>query len=509
MTIILTVAIVSTAFVGLAMGLAPTFSAATVIQGPQSTEKYNIAYHVESKYDAYLASWRGDGKGDNVVITSRWEEAGLANIYPSWYWYEISVGGERQDGRPGTINYEAHCANEAEPVKVSGLIVAQKFGVFEACSFKLLGDKTGVLRVVLHVRACFLIETPDCGSPFTAASDEALVESGATMLQVADQRSVYQEGDVVKIQLRTGGCGIRASETERKDGCYALSVHQSNGDTLCASKITGDRYALRMQECGVTVPVPNRAGTSMFGGYTGWKTYEFVIPKGAFNPQDPHDNEWRIELLNEVVSARSVVIFTVDNLNKIPKPPTIKLEPQPLISGTRSTLTIMAEANPNGTIDLLRARVYAWYGTSSSMPGLGDDPRWVPNFNGRNVTLTRTEDSDVGTHRFTASVDIIPPKEGEIQVRVVVIDTERRASEPANLKVATVGAEVVPEDLPSSTGHRAFVAVVIVIAALAIVAGFVFIRNPTHKWALVASVAVAGSALIAWTFWTAGGGGFQ
>lgn len=509
-----TALLLSASLTAIAVGLTSSLAAEGVAAlAPTSTTRKGLEFHVETPWKEYLASWKRTGYGDNVAFNAWWLEVQGIAVRPQFYWYQVDIDGARMDGKDDRPDLEHQknargedlCPNQDSPGQFRGVTVGQGRLDFRPCNFQLIGPTTGVLRVRLFVRECRVLEqfspSPDkcTGNAEFVASDSAFIKSGVATLKT--NADLFEEGQKLRIGVRTGSCGLKENEPGFA-GCYYLNIRNPHGQVVCENQRDDGQMIL----CENTWPIPAHAGETRFG-HTSWKYFEFTIPKGAFKPRDPTwDNVWHVEILNNVIEYESQTVLTVDALDKAPASPSVELVPKPLVPGTSGHLTVRAFTNPNGSVSLTHARVLAWYGHAGSQPGRSDSDLWVPGFESAKVELKRDPANDSGERKAYVGTTILPiARTGEVQVLAFVVDVDGRPGGTSRFTSYTAGSMPTPAPIPSSTEHHVFMIVALVLGVAAVAAAWFFLRDITHRLAVIGAVALSTLGFIFWVYWTAGG----
>lgn len=472
-----------------AVSMTPTQGLA--LKEPQGATVNRVSYHIcsfpardasqceKSPGTRYVASWRKDGAGDNVVFQGWGMEEKTFHDRPDAYWYEVTLGGTRQDGRPGTMNYESPglCPSRAAPRTELGFGTGSRFDM-EACKFQLKGPAIGILEVYLWVKICTFGKA--C-KEHDVAYAQALVEDGLGSMEISGQKSTYQEGDAVKLRVRTGSCGA-AAQQPGFSGCFRVLLHDPSGKVV--------------QEW----PIEEKAGETSLGRRS-WKYLEWKVPKGAFKAKVAGwDNTWSFELVNDVISWRTQNVFTIDSLLKAPSVTKVVLSPKTLVEGEPARVDVTAAGNVNGSGDIGMVRVWVWYGTSTQQPGAGAS-EWVVE--GRSVPASYYA-TENGVKTYTAGLEFGVNRVGELQVKAVAYDTDSRPSEAASVSRLTQGAMPAEKLKPDTGNPWAFVLAAFALAIVGVTVTMLRVRNHTHKWAISGTLIVAAGVFTLWIVITMG-----
>ena len=191
---------------------------------------------------------------------------------------------------------------------------------------------------------------------------------------VTEDWAYLPSGDGEIRVLGTGNIGTEGTETTPETGKVYTKYVFEEGSTVhfevdamfSGTSLEPDQdgynygWELRIYKPGVNGPVFRKAIPDDVRNFP----VEYTIPEGSFVPGG--NNEWKVELWNTLFMQKETRLFVVDKLEKIPGPTTVQTDKTNYIQGDTVTITMTAYANPNGTGEISRFKVWAKYDSPTS-----------------------------------------------------------------------------------------------------------------------------------------------
>ena len=248
------------------------------------------------------------------------------------------------------------------------VVQGQGWGVWSnyetpATSFQIKGQHVGAIRVY------YILETAEINGIQCAGGKWY----SATNL-ISEDSAYLPSGDGEIRVLGTGNIGTEGTETTPETGEVYTKYVFEEGSTVhfevdamfSGTKLEPDQegygygWELRIYKPGVNGPVFRKAIPDDVRNFP----VEYTIPEGSFVPGG--NNEWKVELWNTLFMQKETRLFVVDKLEKTPGPTTVQTDKKNYIEGEEVTITMTAYANPNGTGEISRFKVWAKYDSEDS-----------------------------------------------------------------------------------------------------------------------------------------------
>ena len=272
--------------------------------------------------------------------------------------------------------------------------------------FTMKGNKVGAIKVYCVIEYAewqytFLTHGRYNGKNALLGLDWAYLPSGVGKVDVLGETAVRSEG------VET------TPETNRQYTVYVFEEGQTvkfTVDTMYSGKAIGENskgWSLRLYD-GTGKLRQTWAIDDDVRGYIA----EYTIPSGAFVPGG--ENRWQIKLMNTLFDQSETEIFVVDSLKKTPGQTSIDTDSTQYNENTPITVTLTAQANPNGTGEISQFYVWVKYdSTTSTHYAFG--PVYLNAYHRSGLTYYRT---------FTFT-----PTEGgkTVYIRAFAIDRDGRA----------------------------------------------------------------------------------
>jgi len=251
--------------------------------------------------------------------------------------------------------------------------------------FSIKGAKIGAIRAYCIIEAMELHSAWQwdwewIGGEYLISEDWAYLASGIGRVDVLGANSIRQDGTTY-----TEG-------TNREVPLYVFeegSTVKFSVDTGYAGAMTGEKgWRLAIYKPTETQPLATWWLDDDLRGYI----ISWTIPKGTWTPGGRDENRLEVYLTNTVIDQAEVTFFVVDNISKIPSPPTIETDKPKYMKGETVKLTLTAEANPITQSPIKKFYVEVRYNDPQS-PDF--DRFYVPAYHVSGLTYR-------GTTRFTA-----------------------------------------------------------------------------------------------------------
>jgi hypothetical protein len=269
--------------------------------------------------------------------------------------------------------------------------------ILNASSSVIVKALTGIIIItskikITPVTTVWGIATPQNSSTvYKTTYQEVYLVSGLASLSVSP--SVVQNGGTVTISYSTGG------------GAFYVQIYGSqnyNGGTIVKN------YTV------------NQWTTS---------TITYTVPNNAFvNSTNPTGNQWTVMIWNQYIPWSMKKFFTVDNLNKTPPMPSIKImngyNTNGYIVGSKITVQVTVYENiyTQTPISYILVNVYQPVAGAEPAPGSSN---WIMY----NQAIQILPGMNQTTFTFTV------PANGTIVIQVQSIDSQGRASNPATVNI--------------------------------------------------------------------------
>ena len=332
----------------------------------------------------------------------------------------------------------------------------------ETLVFQIKGNHIGYLTVKCYLQNSayslkdegipgFGIRTVRLTGPVLLSEDKAYLASGLGSVVVDSVNSiksvgsdtaegtgivytkyVWAEGQNVTFNVKTGysGTSLEADQQAAGDkGGWYLKISNSKGDILKTGAIS--RYVGGIWQTdslskytGGMIPLAD--------GLTNYKI-RYQVPKGAFIPNDPNDNEWMVTLSNTLFDQSETRLFVVDSLEKIPGKSTATFDKDHYKQWETCKLTLTAKGNPAGANDVNHFRVWVNYdGWTSTNYAL----------TARSIPAIKSGDTYTATVTFQVALG-----DKNLYATTVAIDSQGRAG-PEGEDMAYV-EQVIPNPNPN------------------------------------------------------------
>jgi len=234
------------------------------------------------------------------------------------------------------------------------------------------------------------------------------------------------------------------------------SVQQVGGNVYIHGQVNFGKYYVLLYGS------PGYNGGALVKNYTinGQNTFynfTFVVPQGAFtNSSNPQENEWTVELWNQLIAQHTDQFFTVDKLSLMPPTPTIKITNTPSndkwVIGSTVDVMVKAPSNPNSSNQVDEEIVWVYYNVGGE-PAPGSS-YWI--IDNQNYPVS----GGYGNFTFQLGNSI-----QSVTIKVVAVDSAGRVSYPA---IVTIQASQITTGNTTRNQSGSMVAIIIVAMSIAI-----------------------------------------
>jgi len=294
-------------------------------------------------------------------------------------------------------------------------------------SFQMKGNLVGAVRVycvlqtVERMSGCggFCWEHPE--RDIVVAEDWAYLPSGEGEITIESTHAidtggtetapetgivytkyVYEEGCEVEISVDAGYSGVSLDPGDEEYGKgWAVEIYDSGGLS---------RY--------ITFIPDNVRGYPV----------RYTIPAGAFIPNDPNDNEWRVVLKNTLFDQSETRLFVVDRFEYMPGQTLIQTNKDRYVQYETVTVTLTAYANEQTGSPIDHFTAWATWGSPTST----EYASTVHDYPAQNVGGQ--------LYRAIFTFDVSERGDTNVYIRAHAIDSEARAGAEGEKTVWTEAA---------------------------------------------------------------------
>lgn len=328
----------------------------------------------------YATSWESEGTSEMITAQPYWKiTAGISFHSMEKYLLVAYIGGQMYKTYPTNADIEDHDTWADDPY---GWVIKDEdeWNPLSSWSFEITGTYVGKLKIQMYAFMHGTWPYPDWEGEF--GWDGADLYSGKGEIFLYGSTGPFEEGSTAKVYVSTGftngaGWTVKLRPPITRPELFSVKSIDTLGDDVA-------------------------------------KLVEIPIEYGWFIEGEREDNQFRVELWNNLFEVGFETIFAVDNLDYAPSIPIISWE----IVDRNAEITVTSTAvyqNIEGFV------VWAWYG-SMTMPSEDDSQDWI--IHEREYPASQL-DTDNYTARFTLS-----PKnfDGSVVLRVSSYDTSGRSS---------------------------------------------------------------------------------